>query len=201
MKFRLWETALLLLVASLLLFGAVAQASAEALSDQFLRLHVIANSDSTEDQALKLLVRDEILAHSQTFLSPELSRTDCEAALADRLPELKALAQNVLRKNGSSLSVSASITDAHFPTKHYADFALPAGTYRALRIVLGDGGGENWWCVVFPPLCFGAVSETSTAEQALAYGLDPQSAALISGENEGYILKFKCLELWDSWVN
>jgi len=201
MKFRLWETALLLLVSFSLLFAAVAQASAESLSGQFLRLHVVAHSDSAEDQALKLLVRDEILAYSQTFLSPELSLTDCEAALAARLPELEALALEVLQQNGCDQTVTIGITDTRFPTKHYADFALPAGTYRALRIVLGDGGGENWWCVVFPPLCFGAVTEQATAEQAMAYGIDSQTAALISGENEGYILKFKCLELWDSLVN
>jgi len=201
MKFRIWETALLVLAAGFLLLGSVAQATAENLSGDFLRLHVIAHSDSDYDQQLKLLVRDAILAYSETLLSPELSLADCEALLSERLDELESLAAQVLRDNGCELPVAAGIADAHFPTKHYGDFALPAGTYRALRIVIGAGGGENWWCVVFPPLCFGAVTEQSTAEQAMSYGVDPQNAALISGENEGYILKFKCLELWNHFLH
>ena len=201
MKFRIWETALLVLVAGFLLFGSVAQATAENLSGDFLRLHVIAHSDSAEDQRLKLLVRDAILAYSEGLFSPELTLAECETMLAAQLDELETLAAQVLRENDCDLPVAAGITDAHFPTKHYGDFALPAGTYRALRIVLGAGGGENWWCVVFPPLCFGAVTEQSTAEQAMSYGIDPQNAALISGENEGYLLKFKCLELWNHFLH
>ena len=201
MKFRVWETALLVLVAGFLLFGSVAQATAEGLSGDFLRLHVIANSDDADDQRLKLLVRDEILAYSAAFLSPELSLEQCEAVLSERLGELEWVAAQVLRENGCELTVTAIIADAHFPTKHYGGFSLPAGNYRALRIVIGEGAGENWWCVVFPPLCFGAVTETATTEQAMAYGVDPRNAGLIAGENEGYILRFKCLEIWDSIVN
>ena len=201
MKFRIWETALLVLVAGFLLFGSVAQATAEGLSGDFLRLHVIANSDSAYDQELKLLVRDEILAYSEEILVPGLGLAACETVLTERLDELEGLAAQVLRENGCELAVAASLTDAHFPTKHYGGFSLPAGNYRALRIVIGEGGGENWWCVVFPPLCFGAVTETVTAEQAMAYGVDARNAGLIAGENEGYVLRFKCLELWDSIVN
>ena len=80
-----------------------------------------------------------------------------------------------------------------FPTKHYTGFSLPAGRYTALRITVGEGEGRNWWCVVFPPLCMGAVSESAdTAMEALS----PDQVALLTGKNEGYVVKFKLLEWW-----
>lgn len=200
MKLRKWECVLLVIVAVLLLSGAVLEENAQALSDQFIRLHVIANSDSKDDQTMKLAVRDEILAYAETVLPAGLSMEETEELLSARLHELEAVGAKAVIAYGADYPVSVSLTDTHFPTKVYEDFALPAGNYRALQVVIGAGGGENWWCVLFPPLCLGAVTE-DVATEAMAYGVEEDSVRLITGEDEGYILKFKCLELWDSFIN
>ena len=99
----------------------------------------------------------------------------------------------------SSYPVTASLVhDYWFPTKTYTDFALPAGAYTALRIEIGAGGGQNWWCVVFPPLCLGSVSET-TQETALEAGLTENQVSLMTGEDEGYVVKFKAVELLEQF--
>ena len=100
---------------------------------------------------------------------------------------------------GYSYPVTASLVhDCWFPTKTYTDFALPAGAYTALRIEIGAGGGQNWWCVVFPPLCLGSVSET-TQETALEAGLTENQVSLMTGEDEGYVVKFKAVELLEQF--
>jgi stage II sporulation protein R len=99
-------------------------------------------------------------------------------------------------QEGYDYPVRASLEETWFPTKEYGDFSLPAGRYQALRVVIGEGAGQNWWCVVFPPLCLGSVSE-STRDIALRAGMDEQQVALLTGESEGYVVKFKALELWE----
>ena len=100
-------------------------------------------------------------------------------------------------EEGYDYPVSTSLEHGvWFPTKEYTDFSLPAGNYTALRVVIGEGGGKNWWCVVFPPLCLGSVTET-TAQTAVSGGLTEEEVSLITGESEGYVVKFKALELWD----
>lgn len=201
MKLKHWEAALMAGFAIFLLAGSVLQTQANALSGEFLRLHVLAHSDSEEDQNLKLIVRDEVLRYSQTLLNESMSRSEMESVLYENLDVLTDVAAQTIAAEGYDYPVTLSLTDAHFPTKEYADFALPAGTYRALRVVIGSGGGQNWWCVLFPPLCLGAVTEEVSAQEAMNYGLSEENIALITGEDEGYILKFKCLELWDDFVS
>ena len=105
--------------------------------------------------------------------------------------DLAAAGAETVGEAGYDYPVTASLEeDVWFPTKEYEDFALPAGEYTALRIVIGEGGGQNWWCVVFPPLCLGSVSET-TAETAASAGFSEDEISLITGENEGYVVKFK----------
>ena len=102
-----------------------------------------------------------------------------------------------VRRNGAYDAVTASLEeDVWFPTKEYSDFALPQGSYTALRVVIGEGAGQNWWCVVFPPLCLGSVSE-ATEETAALGGLSQEEVALMTGETEGYVVKFKAIELWE----
>ncbi len=202
-KLRRWELALLLGVAVAALLGAWLNGQQSALADKVIRLHVIANSDSQADQALKLQVRDRILNQAGDLFAQGLSREEAERAIVSRLPELAAAGAEVVEEEGYAYPVTASLEeDVWFPTKEYTDFALPAGDYTALRVVIGDGGGKNWWCVVFPPLCLGSVTET-TAETAAAGGFSQEDISLITGENEGYVVKFKAMELWDEfqrWV-
>ena len=105
----------------------------------------------------------------------------------------------MVREEGYEYAVSASLEEnVWFPTKQYTDFALPQGSYTALRVVIGEGGGGNWWCVVFPPLCLGSVTETT--EEAAALGdLSESDVALMTGEDEGYVVKFKAIELWEDF--
>lgn len=195
-RLRRWELALLIGVAVSILAGLWLNGEQQALADQVIRLHVIANSDSEEDQALKLLVRDRVLEVAESLYRPEDSLEDAYRTLEENLPLLAEAGREVLAEQGSGDEVSASLEETWFPTKEYTDFALPAGEYTALRIVIGEGEGRNWWCVVFPPLCLGSVSE-SVEQTAMAGGFSQDQVSLITGENEGYVVKFKAIELWE----
>lgn len=194
-KLRLWEAALFLAFGLALTAGVWASASGAALAGQVLRLHVVANSDSPEDQALKLAVRDAVLARAEPWLEGADSRDAAEAALAPHLDELAGTAKKVLAQAGRDDAVAVSVEDAWFPTKRYDGFSLPAGRYRALRVVIGAGRGQNWWCVVFPPLCLASVTEESV-ETAADGALSEGQTALITGRDGGYVLRFRLLEWW-----
>jgi len=119
-----------------------------------IRLHILANSDSREDQALKNKVRDHIVKIMQEKFAHSQNLAQSREMLLESLPELEKEAQVVLRDAGSTYQVKASYGMFSFPTKYYGNFALPAGRYEAVRLVIGEGAGANWWCVLFPPLCF-----------------------------------------------
>ncbi|MEI3119763.1 MAG: stage II sporulation protein R [Eubacteriales bacterium] len=195
-KMKRWELALMCGVLCALALGGWLDREQERLADQVIRLHVIANSDSPEDQALKLEVRDQVLAHAEELYPAGADRTAAAAAIQEHLPELAAAGQRVLEERGCDYAVRAELTETWFPTKEYEDFALPAGEYTALRVVIGEGAGQNWWCVAFPPLCLGAASET-VEEAAQAGRFTDDQAALMTGETQGYVLKFKAIELWE----
>ncbi|HJH62576.1 MAG TPA: stage II sporulation protein R [Firmicutes bacterium] len=199
-KLRLWEAALFLAFGLTLTAGVWSSASASALADQVLRLHVVANSDSPQDQALKLQVRDAVLDRAGELLGGASSQAEAEQILTPHLEELGWAARAVLDQAGCDDAVAVSLDNQWFPTKVYDGFSLPAGTYRALRIVIGEGQGQNWWCVVFPPLCLATVTEevASTATQA---GLSEDQVNLITGQDGGYVLKFKFMEWWDSLLH
>ncbi len=195
-KLRLWEAALFLAFGLTLMTGVWSSASRSALAGQVVRLHVIANSDSDADQALKLQVRDAVLELATPLLEGVDSQQAAEAALLLHLDELAQAGRAVLEQAGSRDAVAVSLTDQWFPTKVYDGFSLPAGTYRALRVVIGEGKGQNWWCVVFPPLCLASVTE-EVAVTAADAGLTEDQVALITGQDGGYVLKFKLIEWWE----
>ena len=143
--FRYWELALLLALAVTILWGAASLGQQEELGRKVIRLHVIANSDSPEDQALKLRVRDRVLARAQEILEQSADRAEAEIRLRESLPELEAIAEETVRANGYDYAVTAELEDTAFPTKEYDGFSLPAGEYLALRILIGEGVGQNWW--------------------------------------------------------
>ena len=191
-----WELILLLTISAVLLLGIWLEREQSEVSSSVLRLHVLANSDRAEDQELKLKVRDAVLTEAKAILPESTSVAQAERVLGKNLECLAAAGAAVVAQEGYDYPVSAGLEDTWFPTKEYEDFALPAGQYRALRIVIGEGEGQNWWCVVFPPLCLASVAET--AEQtALEAGMTEQQVALLTGESEGYVVKFKALELWE----
>lgn len=187
-RFYSFELALLLGLCLALLAGTWSAGAARRLSSQVLRLHIVGASDSAPDQAVKLAVRDAVLARATPLLEGVEDREEARAILEENLPDLARAGAET-----AGVVVSAALKeDVWFPTKHYTGFSLPAGRYTALQITVGEGQGRNWWCVVFPPLCMGAVSEQGDAMEALS----PDQVALLTGENEGYVVKFKLLEWW-----
>ncbi|MPM09082.1 hypothetical protein SDC9_55398 [bioreactor metagenome] len=196
---RRWELVILIIFAFISVVGLWLNREQSALSEKVIRLHVIANSDSAEDQALKLQVRDAIMSESEGWFVDCGDAQSARTALEGRLDELSDVASQVVAEKGYSYPVTVSLEDnVWFPTRSYDDFSLPAGNYTALRLVIGEGEGKNWWCVVFPPLCLGAVSET-VEDTASSAGLDSSDVSLITGDSEGYIIKFKAIELWEEF--
>ena len=193
-KLKWWELALLAVVLAVLCTGAWLGGEQRALAGQVIRLHVIANSDSQADQALKLAVRDRILEEAQGLYPEDATLEQARQALEGSLEALSAAGEQVVEAWGLDYPVTAQLTQCWFPTKEYEDFALPAGDYTALRVVIGAGKGQNWWCVAFPPLCLGAASQ-SVEEAAQAGYFNQEQMALITGETGGYVLKFKAMEL------
>lgn len=167
------------------------------LADKMLRLHVLANSDSQEDQALKLKVRDELLVEVQPWLEQQADVSGVKEELQSRIPELTKMAEAVIEREGYSYPVHVELEETWFPTRTYEGFALPAGKYEALRIIIGEGQGKNWWCVVFPPLCLASSTETVTQE-ASAAGLDDQQVFLILEDSDQYVIKFRAIEIWET---
>lgn len=189
-----WEWALLIALLVSFAWGTWADRTQQQLSDKVLRLHVLANSDSEADQALKLKVRDSVLETASAILADCPDRETAEQRLSAALPEIEDAARARIAAEGGKQTVTAELRPTVFPTREYEDFTLPAGEYLALRVVLGEGEGHNWWCVVFPPLC--AETTSSLSQTAMAAGLTEEEVALIT-ESDGYQLKFKAVELWE----
>ena len=146
-KLKIWEMALLFGVLCAIMGGMWLDREQTRLANQVIRLHVIANSDSDGDQALKLKVRDGVLAQAEQLYPEGASLEQASQALERNLAALAAAGQAVVEREGADYPVRAEITRCWFPTKEYEDFALPAGEYTALRVTIGEGEGRNWWCV------------------------------------------------------
>ena len=193
-KLKTWENALMFGILISVTVGSWLGREQQGLADSVIRFHVIANSDSEADQALKLAVRDRVLARAEELYPQDATLAQAQTALEGHLNALAAAGREVVEEQGYDYPVTARLEDCWFPTKEYEGFALPAGNYTALRVVIGEGRGQNWWCVAFPPLCLGAASET--VDQALEAGhFTPDQGALVTGDGKGYVLKFKAMEL------
>ncbi len=169
----------------------------EGIPDRVVRLHVLANSDSEEDQALKLAVRDAVLQAGSGLLDGAADRAGAEARLQESLPVLEQAAHETLAAQGCGDPVRVELTTCYFPTRTYGEWTLPAGNYRAVRVVIGEGQGHNWWCVLFPPLCLPAAQGSPGLEDVLTA---PQMD-LVSG---GYEVRFKLVEYYEqlrAWLS
>ena len=180
------------LLVLLLLFGYSTAVNSE-LSQNIVRLHVIANSDSAEDQALKLKVRDAILEHAENNFT---KKSDVEAML----DSYREIACKVIEESGYDYTVEVEYGNFHFPTKTYDNISLPAGQYDAVRVRIGKAEGQNWWCVMFPPLCF--VDGTTNADNVqnhLEASLSDDSYDIITSQGKGsspFEIKFKIVEVF-----
>ena len=195
-QLRTVEIALMVGLAIFLGSGVLALRTQDELADKVVRLHVLANSDSEEDQALKLKVRDVVLERATAILEQSADRREAESRLRGELLELERIAAEEIAAEGYNYPVTVELENTDFPTKEYDGFTLPAGEYLALRVIVGEGQGQNWWCVVFPPLCTAASADVPAS--ALAAGFSEEEVNLITEENQGYVLKFKAVEWWET---
>jgi len=140
-------------VAAFMIFTAEAIITQQTLSEKTLRLHIVANSDRAEDQAQKLRLRDHILHEIKEMTGGCSELQEAEKIISSRLSRVEKSAREFLRAEGSSYGVSVTLCKESFATRDYDTFSLPAGEYHSLRIIIGEGQGKNWWCVVFPSLC------------------------------------------------
>lgn len=176
------------------------QAVSTDIADNVFRLHVIANSDSEEDQNLKYLVRDGLLQYMNSISSNCKSKSEVIDLAQIHKDDFKNVALDIIHSNGFDYDVNINIGNFEFPTKTYGDIAFPAGFYDALRVEIGDANGKNWWCVMFPPLCFidvtsGVVPDDSKKE--LESNLSSEEYAIVSDDSSADIkFKFKLLEFF-----
>ncbi len=170
----------------------------EEIYDTVVRLHVLANSDSEADQSLKLKVRDCILQLVSPAVEDCRSQTEAIAAIGGIKDELEAAALAVIRNEGYDYTVAVELGEEQYPTRRYENCAFPAGEYVSLRILIGEGEGQNWWCCLFPPLCLSAATEEGDADNAeafIAVGLtDEQYKLITESDAPKYRVRFKILE-------
>jgi len=173
-----------------------------ALSDNVLRLHVIANSDLDSDQNLKLKVRDEILKNADDIFIDNTDITKAKENVRCNLDKIEEIAKNTIKENGYDYKVKVSFGKSDFPTKVYGNITLPAGSYEALKVEIGEAKGKNWWCVMFPPLCFVDASTPKMDDDALKILKDTLSEdeynLITNSDNANIEIKFKIYEMWQN---
>ncbi len=182
-----------MLISILVCFSGLATES-EAISNQVLRLHILANSDSEEDQQLKLKVRDAILEEYNFYQMSSLE--EAERYVADNLEAITQTAQQVVFSEGYDYPVKAEIVNMFFDTRRYEDFTMPAGRYDALRITIGNAEGHNWWCVLYPPLCVPAAEPKQELEENLT-----EEQCEFVGDSPKYDVRFAFVEVWENLKN
>lgn len=191
----LFISCVLILVLSLAFFGF----SANNLREGFIRLHIIANSDSEEDQTLKLHLRDKILEEYSNRLALCESREEAEKLIISLEGDIEQYSKNVVSESGYSYSIDVTFDNEYYPTREYENVTLPSGDYLSLRVIIGEGEGKNWWCVLFPPLCVSSAlgnNEKNEEDAFISAGFSPEQYKIISGtEDKKYVLKFKIIEL------
>ena len=197
---KLWIRTSILVIAAALSCCGIWQCRQERMIEEIagkvLRFHVLANSDTQADQDLKLKVRDAVGSFMQPRLSGISDINDSRRAVKENLSGIEETAQKVIAQEGYTYDVQASLTVTDFPEKTYGDYTFPAGKYEALEVVIGDGGGHNWWCVMYPNLCFfNSVYEVvdDEAKASLQRALTPEEYKSLM-ENKNYEVKFALLE-------
>ena len=172
------------------------------ISDSLFRLHVIANSDSKEDRNLKYLVRDDLIEYMNSICENCTSKSEVISLANAHLNDFENIAKKVISENGFNYDVSVEIGNFEFPTKTYGDISLPSGYYDALRVKIGEAKGQNWWCVMFPPLCFVDVSSGIVPDESkkqMQESMPEEEYSLISNTDDSEInFKFKLVEFFEN---
>ena len=192
----------ILLILYILVYSiAYANSTISNLSDKLFRLHVIANSNSETDQNLKYKVRDSLISYMNDICKNASTKQEAICIANTHIKEFTKIAQNTIKKNGFNYKVKVTIGNYPFPTKTYGDISLPAGYYDALKVEIGEAKGKNWWCVMFPSLCFVDMSNGIVPEESkkdLQNSLSIENYNLISSDNSEYQFKFKIVELLEN---
>ena len=206
-----------ILLAFLLIFAVVtgyateyAKVTGGNIADSVVRLHVIANSNSAYDRNIKLKVRDEVINYLSPILKDAKSTKETKELILKNINGINETAKTVIIKNGGNYNVKSELKDISFPTKHYGDTAFPAGKYQSLQIVIGEGKGDNWWCVLYPQLCINNFTQkeepsdngfarlSDESKKKLKEVLSPEEYEIISNTDKKEIkIKFKILELFN----
>lgn len=194
-KFKLFEISLLVgfLIAVVFSITSFAETCEEVRGD-VLRLHVLANSDSEEDQQLKLKVRDALLKSGKNIFDGSLTRENAEEKIKEEKEILIETAEKVIEENGFDYDVKITVTEEFFTTRTYENVALPAGKYMAVRVLIGESAGKNWWCVMFPPLCI------PTAQPDINLFFTEDEIKLVESDPK-YEPRFKIVEIYESLKN
>ena len=170
-------------------------ASAGTVKEDVVRLHILANSNSEIDQEVKLKVRDALLETNASILSDSVTKENAKEHFESSKDILLKTAKKTLKENGFNYNVKITLQEEYFNTRTYGNLTFPAGQYTALKIVLGEGEGKNWWCVMFPPLCVPTADGLDTNETTADY-LTKSGEKIVNG-GEKYIVKFKFLEIYE----
>ena len=191
-------TILTLSVLCALVLGLFPVSGEEKVYDSVVRLHVLANSDSEADQELKLKVRDRIIEVTKELFSRAETKEEAERIARSALSFIEREAETVVEENGFTYPVSVELGQEEYPERDYEGLKFPAGEYLSLRVMIGDAEGQNWWCVLFPPICLRAASQKSddTEKAFVEAGLTGEQYRIITESDEGrYKVKFKILEI------
>lgn len=170
-------------------------ASAGTVKGDVVRLHILANSNSEIDQEVKLKVRDALLETNASILSNSVTKENAKEHFTNSKEILLKTAKETLKQNGFDYNVKISLKEEYFETRAYGNLTFPAGQYTALKVILGEGKGKNWWCVMFPPLCVPAADGLKTNESTADY-LTKSGERIVNGGDK-YIVKFKLLEIYE----
>ena len=184
------QFAFAMLIATLMLAAFPTDAEADIYEDT-IRLHILAESDSTEDQELKIAVRDRLLVKYGELLRAGGSFEEAKRVASELLPEIEKSAEEWIRELGFDYGVTATLTEEWYETREYESFSLPAGYYTSLRVIIGEGAGKNWWCVMYPPLCMELASENAPRDDGVIDYTNEEITLITSGK---YNVKFKILE-------
>ena len=172
------------------------QAECEQISNEVFRLHILANSDSEEDQSLKLRVRDSLLKCTDRLFSKAENSDEAERIARDNLESLRIVAQREVYANGYDYKVKAEVVNMYFNTRYYERYTMPAGMYDALRITIGSGEGHNWWCVMYPSICISSAVET---DKRVEDTFSQNQQEIVKGNEFKY--KFKVVEIFERIVS
>lgn len=196
-KFRMAEISVAIgLIVAIIISVAGFGAECKNIRQDVVRLHILANSDSAEDQQIKLAVRDALLSSGKDLFGGTVNVENAQQSLELQKDELVETANRVLAENGFDYETRIYLAEEYFSTREYEEFTLPAGEYLALKVILGEGEGHNWWCVMFPPLCLPAASENTDLDAVFGR----EGAEIVRAESK-YVMRFKIVEIFENLKN